>query len=99
MHTPHAVAAEAQHKNLNLLLWGLQSTLALTFLITGVIKLMLPIALVNHYLPWSVAIGEPMLRALGVCELAAVWGLMVPGLTHTATRIVAATAWALSVLM
>jgi hypothetical protein len=99
MHTSHSVAVEAQHKNLNVLLWGLQSALALTFLITGVIKLMLPMALVTHYLPWSAQISEPMIRALGTCELVAVWGLMVPGLTHTATRIVSGTAWALSVMM
>jgi hypothetical protein len=91
-------APPAERRQLHSLLWGLQSTLAGVFLITGVIKLMLPLALVHDHLPWATAIGEPFIRALGACELAAVWGLMVPGLTRSFTRLVPITAVALASL-
>ena len=93
-----AFAPPTEHRQLHTLLWGLQSTLAGVFLITGVIKLMLPFALVHEHLPWATAIGDPFIRALGACELAAVWGLTVPGLTRSFTRLVPITATALALL-
>jgi hypothetical protein len=99
MHTNHSVAVEAQHPHLNHLLWGMQGALALTFLVTGTIKVLLNIETVYALLPWASDMAPAMVRVLGAFELAAVWGLTVPGVTHTITRFVSTTAWSTFVMM
>src|ERR1043166_7091641 len=98
MHTNHSVAVEAQHPHLNHFLWALQGALAFTFLVFGTIKVVLPIETVYALLPWSNDIAVPMVRVLGAFELAGVWGLMVPGFTHSITRFVSTTGWSLAVM-
>jgi hypothetical protein len=57
-------------------LWIIQALLALLFLFTGVIKLILPVEEMTKQMPLPGA----LLRFIGVCEVLGALGLILPGL-------------------
>jgi uncharacterized membrane protein YphA (DoxX/SURF4 family) len=59
-------------------LWILQVLLAVLFIFTGVVKLILPGEQMISQMPFPVPV--PLLRFVAVCELAGSAGLILPGL-------------------
>ena len=59
-------------------LWILQVLLALLFVFTGVIKLIMPAEQMISQMPYPVPVA--LLRFVAVCELAGAAGLILPGL-------------------
>ncbi|WP_205877015.1 DoxX family protein [Mycobacterium camsae] len=70
---------------MNTVLWILQIVLALAFVGAGLAKVVMPRARVRDTLgDWVDAFPAPALKLLGVAELAAAIGLIVPPLVHIA---------------
>jgi hypothetical protein len=63
-------------KRMNYTLWTVQSLLALLFLFTGVVKLVLPVAELTK----QMALPGPFLRFLGAAEVLGAAGLVLPGM-------------------
>jgi len=71
---------------LNTLLWAGQIVLAITFLAQGILKFVQPAGLPEQ-LSWVYAITGPLAIVLGVAELSAVAGLLLPGITGIMPRL------------
>ena len=91
--------AIAEHRTLHRALWVAQIVLAAAFFISGFIKVALPFDWVGAVLGWAKDQPEPVIRFIGVCELFAVAGLLVPGLTRRLPSLIPVTAYALMGLM
>jgi hypothetical protein len=63
-------------KKMNYTLWTVQCLLALLFLFTGVVKLVLPVAELTK----QMALPGPFLRFLGASEVLGAAGLVLPGM-------------------
>jgi len=74
--TKDASSHRPARKALNRVLWSVQILLALLFLFSGVVKLMLP----PDQLKGPVELSVPFLRFIGVCEVLGGFGLILPGL-------------------
>ena len=70
---------------MNIVLWTLQGVLAAFCLAAAANHLLMPMARLRTSTPWTEALGEPRTRVIGVLELLAAIGLVLPGLTHIAT--------------
>jgi uncharacterized membrane protein YphA (DoxX/SURF4 family) len=79
----------------NTLLWIAQSLLALTFLATGTMKLVLPLAVLTA----QMHVPGAFIRILGVLEFAGALGLVLPGIFHTRTRLTPLAAAGLVIIM
>jgi DoxX-like family len=64
------------HRKLGALLWIVQAVLALLFLFTGSMKLLMPAELLAAQAPLPIEV----VRFLGACEVAGALGLILPGL-------------------
>ena len=71
---------------LNTLLWVGQIILAITFLVQGILKFVQPAGLPEQ-LSWVYEVTGPLAIVLGVAELAAVAGLLLPGITGIMPRL------------
>lgn len=71
---------------LNTLLWVGQIALAITFLAQGLLKFVQPAGLPDQ-LSWVYEVTGPLAIVLGVAELAAVAGLLLPGTTGIMPRL------------
>ena len=71
---------------LNTLLWVGQIVLAVTFLAQGILKFVQPAGLPEQ-LSWVYEVTGPLAIVLGVAELAAVAGLLLPGITGIMPRL------------
>jgi putative oxidoreductase len=91
--------AVAEHRWLHRGLWTAQIVLAAVFAITGFIKVALPFDWVEAVFGWANDQPEPVIRLIGACELAAVFGLLVPGFTRRLPSLIPVTAYALMGLM
>lgn len=76
-------------------LWAAQALLALTFLLTGSMKLVLPAAQLTSPVPLPI----PFIRFIGVCELLGALGLVLPGLFRIVQRLTPAAAIGLVLIM
>ena len=80
-------------------LWFLQVVLALLFAATGVLKLIRPRDHLRELMPWTADAPLPRVRLIGVLELAAAVGLVLPGLTGILPWLTPLAATGLAVLM
>lgn len=83
--------ARAPSKGLRIGLWCAQALLALVYLPAGAMKLFSPVAQVAAQIPWAGDVPEAFLRLIGVVDLSAGLGLLLPALTRIAPRL---TVWA-----
>jgi hypothetical protein len=93
------MATRTDFRSLHYALWGAQVFLAVSFAVGGLIKVALPYHEVGEYLRWANSQPEALVRFIGVCELAAAFGLLVPGWTRTFTGLIPLTGFALMALM
>jgi uncharacterized membrane protein YphA (DoxX/SURF4 family) len=87
---------------MNAVAWVLQVVLGLVFLLHGIVYAISPEPLVRGMRErggWPPTIPDAFRRFIGVAELAAVVGLIVPGLVHTATWLTPLAALGLVIVM
>jgi hypothetical protein len=82
---------------MNVALWIIQILLALLFLFTGGVKLIMPIEEMTKQMP--MAIPGLFLRFLGACEVLGALGLILPGLLHIKAWLTPLAAAGLVILM
>jgi hypothetical protein len=99
MATRSVSSSPSENKTIHYALWAAQVFLAVSFAAAGIMKVGLPISEVRESLVWARALPEPLIRFIGICELAAVIGLLVPGWTHTWTGLTPLTGLGLVALM
>jgi putative oxidoreductase len=71
---------EKKSKTLNITLWISQFILASLFLMAGFMKTTMPIDRLSATLPWTKDVPIFLVRFIGICELSAVIGLLLPSL-------------------
>ncbi len=67
---------------LHITLWILQVLLAAAFLMTGLMKLALPVAQLAGQMPWVNDVPAFLVRFIGLAEFAGALGLILPALTR-----------------
>jgi len=67
---------------MNLVLWIAQLLLAFAYGMAGVLKTTVPIPELSQQMPWTGDIPVGLVRFIGVAELAAAVGLVLPALTR-----------------
>jgi hypothetical protein len=72
----------------NIVLWVLQGLLAAFFLAAGASHLLMPMARLKASAPWTEDVGGPRTRMIGLLEVLAAIGLVLPGITHNATVLI-----------
>jgi DoxX-like family len=80
----------------NMTLWVVQSLLALMFLSTGIMKLVMPAAVLA---PMAAPLPVLFIRFIGLCELAGALGLIVPSITGIRPSLTPIAASALVIIM
>lgn len=78
-------------KPLRIGLWLSQIALALVYAPAGTMKLFSPVAQVATQIPWAADVPTWFLRAIGVVDLSAGLGILLPALTRIAPGL---TVWA-----
>jgi putative oxidoreductase len=86
-------------RGLHYALWVVQVLLALTFLMAGANKLVQPMATLATMMPWSAAVGEPLTRFIGACELLGGLGLILPAATRIKPYLTALAGLGLATVM
>jgi uncharacterized membrane protein YphA (DoxX/SURF4 family) len=85
---------------MNILLWIIQALLALTFLFSGGLKLILPAAVLQSMGPPSqVVLPGLFLKFIGVCEVLGGLGLILPGVFRRQQYLTPVAAMGLVVIM
>jgi uncharacterized membrane protein YphA (DoxX/SURF4 family) len=95
MEDAKAIQSDRKATKYNVLLWVIQALLALLFLFSGVMKLILPIEAMTKQMQFP----GLFLRFIGVAEVAGALGLILPGLTHIRPRLTALAAAGLVIIM
>lgn len=82
-------------------LWVVQWVLAVAFLVSGAMKAVLPERQLraNPQMAWIEDTGIGQARAAGIAEVLAAFGLVLPGLTDTATILTPLAATGLVIVM
>jgi hypothetical protein len=86
---------QRNQKRLNAALWTVQVLLALLFLFTGSLKIILPIADLTK----QIVLPGLFLRFLGLAEIAGALGLVLPGLLHRRPSLTPLAAGCLVIIM
>lgn len=84
---------------MNVFLWILQGVLAALFAAAGVTKATQPREKLIAQLPWVNDVSTPVVRLIGVAELAGALGLILPGAFDIATVLTPLAATGLAVTM
>ncbi|KMS67025.1 DoxX family protein [Streptomyces viridochromogenes] len=84
---------------MNVFLWILQGVLAALFVAAGVTKSIQPREKLISQLPWVSDVSTPVVRLIGVAELAGALGLILPGAFDIATVLTPLAATGLAVIM
>lgn len=84
---------------MNIALWIVQILLAVAFGFFGFPKVTQPIDALLPMLPWVADVPTLLVRLIGVAELAAALGLVLPGLTKIQPKLTAWAAAGLALLM
>jgi hypothetical protein len=84
---------------MNVFLWILQGVLAALFAAAGVTKATQPREKLISQLPWVSDVSTPVVRLIGVAELAGALGLILPGAFDIATVLTPLAATGLAVIM
>ncbi len=92
-------ATAAASKPLHVTLWVVQILLALTFTVTGTMKVAQPIAALAASLGWPGHVPPALVRFIGIAELLGAAGLILPAATRIAPALTPVAAGALTVVM
>lgn len=84
---------------MNIALWIIQVLLALVFLAAGVTKLTRPRLALAGQMKWVEDFDDGQVKGIGVLEVLAAVGLIVPAVVHVATFLVPLAAAGLALLM
>ena len=84
---------------LSVALWVVQILLAALFLNAGFLKGTQPIASIAPMIPWAPDVPEPLVRFIGVSELAGAIGLVLPAWTRIRPTLTPLAACGLVVVM
>jgi uncharacterized membrane protein len=84
---------------MNVFLWIVQGLLAAMFLLAGITKLTQPRDKLTAQLPWANDFSTPVVRLIGLAELAGALGLILPAKTGIATVLTPLAASGLAVIM
>jgi len=84
-----------QKRLVTMTLWTIQGLLALVFLLTGSMKLILPIEMLTAQMP----LPGLFVRFIGVAEVAGALGLILPGLTRIQRGLTPLAACGLVIIM
>jgi uncharacterized membrane protein YphA (DoxX/SURF4 family) len=84
---------------MNIVLWIVQALLALIFLMAGFMKASMPVSTLQKNMAWVSAVPASFVRFIGVAELLAAIGLILPAATHIASWLTVAAAVGLVVVM
>jgi uncharacterized membrane protein YphA (DoxX/SURF4 family) len=90
-HSSHATAS----RKLSIVLWTLQSLLAVIFVMTGAMKLLTPADIMEAQSPLPLA----LVRLVGLCEVAGALGMILPGLLRIRPSLTPLAAGGLVTLM
>jgi len=94
-----SLAAQPRGRGLHIALWVAQVILAVMFGMAGFIKTTQPIDQLAKNIPWSVVVGLPLTRFIGVSELAGAVGVILPAATRILPRLTPIAASALTLVM
>ncbi len=89
----------ATSKRTHVTLWTVQILLALTFTMTGTMKLVEPIAALAASLGWPGHVPAAFVRLIGLAELFGAAGLILPAMTRIVPALTPLAAGALTVVM
>ena len=84
---------------MNLVLWILQGLLAAMFLMAGIMKSTQPRDKLIKQFPWVNDVSTPLVRFIGIAELAGAMGLILPAATGIATVLTPIAAACLALVM
>jgi len=84
---------------MNVVLWIVQGVLAVMFGLAGVMKTLQPKDKLIDRLPWAADFSQPTVRFIGIVELAAALGLILPAATGIAPILTPLAATGLAVVM
>ena len=84
---------------MNIALWIVAGLLALAFLLAGVMKATRPLDALKKNMTWVTSVPPWFVRFIGVAEILAVIGLIVPAVTGIQQWLVAAAAGGLVIVM
>lgn len=84
---------------MNVLIWILQSLLALAFLAAGVMKISQPKQKLESAMGWVADYSQPMVRFIGAVEVLAALGLILPSVTGIAPVLTPLAASGLAIVM
>jgi uncharacterized membrane protein YphA (DoxX/SURF4 family) len=87
---------ETTMRRTNVVLWTIQSLLALAFLFAGSMKILTPAATMAQM---AAPLPVSLLRFIGLCEVAGALGLILPGLLHIRTYLTPIAAGGLVIIM
>lgn len=86
-------------KALNTALWAAQIFLALVFLITGAVKLFLPVESLNELIPWTKDFSSIPVRLIGLSEILGSIGLTLPSVLRIKPQLTPLSAVGVAVVM
>jgi putative oxidoreductase len=75
-------AVKEKSKALNIVLWIAQVLLAVPFILTGLMKATFPVGQIIPFIPWVMDFPLWFVRVVGVCELTAGLGLLIPSIVR-----------------
>jgi uncharacterized membrane protein YphA (DoxX/SURF4 family) len=85
---------------MNIVLWIIQGLLAVVFLFSGAMKLVLPMDMLTSMGPPNqVVLPGLFIRFIGVCEVLGALGLILPGVFHRRTELTPLAAAGLTIIM
>lgn len=83
----------------NVILWILQTLVAVTFIVPGFMKMLLPIQTLSAMLPWTGQVSPYMVRGLGLIDALGGIGIVLPSLLRVKPQLTEIVAVASILLM
>lgn len=99
MTTSSPVPQPSGTRSLRFVLWITQLVLALTFVMTGWMKLTYPFPELGMYVPWANSVPAWLVRFIGACELLGAAGLVLPALMRVKPGLTPLSAALLALVM
>jgi uncharacterized membrane protein YphA (DoxX/SURF4 family) len=96
---PPAAAVGRSSRALGAALWLAQLLLAAAFLLVGYTHAFSPIAVAIARAPWAASLPVPLVRFIGVVELAGALGVILPAATRIQPRLTPLAAAGLATIM
>jgi putative oxidoreductase len=69
-------------RGLNIALWGAQVLLFVGFVVSGVMKLGMPLAELAQWAPWTAEVSPAFVRFVGAAEVLGAVGVLLPAITR-----------------